>query len=94
MAARHADRGYSWPMPVDDTALRTAAMQLLRDARQHVPGVAFTAHAVERGNGAVFVVEVIVGRHGPERTAILLDMGGPEQQVLAQFDGVAEIAAS
>jgi hypothetical protein len=77
---------------VDDTALRAEAMKLLREAREHVPRAAWCAHTVEHGHG-VFVVEVVIGPSGPTTTTILLDVGGPEQQILAQIDGVPEIAA-
>jgi hypothetical protein len=76
---------------VDDSALRAEAMKLLREARQHVPRTALAAHVVDHGRG-VFVVEVVIGPHGPEQTNILLDLGGPEQTVLCQLDSASEVA--
>jgi hypothetical protein len=70
----------------DDSALRTAAQQLLRAARRSMPGVDWAAQVVESDHG-FFVVEVAVDNSGPLTTTILLDLGGSEQKILAQLNG-------
>jgi hypothetical protein len=72
--------------PIDDSALRTAAQQLLRAARRSMPGVDWAAQVVESDHG-FFVVEVAVDSSGPLTTTILLDLGGSEQKILAQLNG-------
>jgi hypothetical protein len=74
------------PSAIDDTALRTAAQQLLRAARQAMPGVNWAAQVIESERG-FFVVEIAVDSIGPITTTILLDLGGPEQKVLCQLNG-------
>ena len=65
---------------------QTSGGQLLRAARHSLPGVDWAAQIVEREK-AFFVVEVAVDSSGPLTTTILLDLGGPEQKVLAQING-------
>jgi hypothetical protein len=73
------------PSAIDDSALRTAAQQLLRAARRSMPGVDWAAQIVESEHG-YFVVEVAVDADGPMQTTILLDLGGPEQTILAEVN--------
>jgi hypothetical protein len=51
-----------------------------------VPGVNWAAQEFESDHW-LFVVEVAVDSSGPLTTTILLDLGGPEQKVLAQLNG-------
>jgi hypothetical protein len=69
--------------PIDDSALRLAAQQLLRAARLQMAGVNWAAEIVEREK-AFFVVEIAIDRDGPMATTLLLDLGR-EQKILAEF---------
>jgi hypothetical protein len=72
--------------PIDDRELRAAAQKLLQEARQVVPRVALGLEAVERSSAnAGLVVEVAIGRNGPMTVTLLLDLGGADQKILAQF---------
>jgi hypothetical protein len=74
--------------PIDDTALRTAAQQLLRAARAQVPAVLMATHVMERHPRQFSLIcEVIVDADGPKSTSIILDDGTDHQRVLAQFNG-------
>jgi hypothetical protein len=66
--------------PINDSALRSAAADLIAAAKREVPAIGFALQAVERGLGTI-AVEVSIGPAGIT-TMILFDDGGDREPVL------------
>ena len=54
--------------------------------RRTVPIIEMAAHAVERRQGVVLIVEIVIGQAGPRETNILFDASGAEQTVLLSIE--------
>jgi hypothetical protein len=69
-------------MPIDDSALRAAAADLIGSARREIPAISLALQAVEQGLGTL-AVEVSIGPGGVT-TMIGFDDGGDRERVLLQ----------
>ena len=73
------------PNGVDDTALRTAARDLLKAAREEIPIINFAALACDEARGKLLVELCFDGANIV--TSVLFDRGGAEQTVLLEIAG-------
>jgi hypothetical protein len=68
-------------MPIDDTAIRSAAADLIASARHEIPAIGLALQAVEQGLGTI-AVEVSIGPAGVTTAILFDDDGGDRETVL------------